>query len=426
MNHRTYLATLVDGGGTVPAELGAVRRLLQRGHTVIVVAEESMRAEVEAVGATYRPWTEAPNRPTRRPEHDPYRDWECKTPVQLFQRLLDTQLAGPAAAYAADTMRAIEAHRPHAMISTTFAVGAMVAAEASALPYAVPMPNIYPLPTRGYPPFGSGLRPPRTPVGRALQAVLASVVTRFVDRGLPQLNQVRATYGLPPLRHFWDQLASAEQQLLLTSPAFDFALDCPPGVSYVGPVLDDPGGTGSWTPPKGDHPLVLVGMSSTYQQQGDTLQRVVDALSTLPVHGLLTTGPAIDPESLTPADNVEIVQQAPHNEVLRHAAAVVNHGGHGTVIKSIAAGVPMVVIPHGRDQKDNAVRAEAKGVAVTVRRGASSQRVAQAVRRVLEDPTYGANAKRLAEEVRRDASSDTLVSALEQLPHAKPTRAKSG
>ena len=46
MNHHTYLATLVDGGGTVPAELGAVRRLVQRNHTVIVVAEESMRAEV--------------------------------------------------------------------------------------------------------------------------------------------------------------------------------------------------------------------------------------------------------------------------------------------------------------------------------------------------------------------------------------------
>jgi hypothetical protein len=32
-------------------------------------------------------------------------------------------------------------------------------------------------------------------------------------------------------------------------------------------------------------------------------------------------------------DDVTIVERAPHREVLRHAAAVVTHAGHGTVIK---------------------------------------------------------------------------------------------
>ena len=102
---RTYLFTLVDGGGTVPPELGTVRRLVERGHRVTVLAEDSMRAEVDATGATFRPWATAPNRPDRTAEHDPYRDWECKTPMQLFKRLLDTQFVGPAPAYAADVAR---------------------------------------------------------------------------------------------------------------------------------------------------------------------------------------------------------------------------------------------------------------------------------------------------------------------------------
>ena len=57
-----YLFALVDGGGTVPPELGIVRRLVERGHDVVVLAEDSMRTDVDVSGATFRPWTTAPNR----------------------------------------------------------------------------------------------------------------------------------------------------------------------------------------------------------------------------------------------------------------------------------------------------------------------------------------------------------------------------
>ena len=68
MNDRhTYLAALVDGGGTVPVEIGAVQRLVARGHRVLVLAEDTMAAEVRAAGATFLPWTEAPNRPRDGP-----------------------------------------------------------------------------------------------------------------------------------------------------------------------------------------------------------------------------------------------------------------------------------------------------------------------------------------------------------------------
>ena len=62
---KTYLVALVDGGGTVPVELGVVRRLVERGHDVTVLAEDSMIDDVRATGATFRRWVEAPNRPDR-------------------------------------------------------------------------------------------------------------------------------------------------------------------------------------------------------------------------------------------------------------------------------------------------------------------------------------------------------------------------
>ena len=50
----TYLFALVDGGGTVPPEMAAVRALVDRGHDVTVLAEDSMHADVVATGARFR------------------------------------------------------------------------------------------------------------------------------------------------------------------------------------------------------------------------------------------------------------------------------------------------------------------------------------------------------------------------------------
>ena len=146
---RSYLFALVHGGGTVPPELGAARRLVKRGHHVEVLAENSMIDEVRATGAIFRPWVLANNRPAGGPEHDPLHDWQCRTPAQLFTRLLDRLLAGPARQYAADVISAVDAHPPNRVVCSMFAVGAMVGAEAACIPYDVLMPNIYLLPARG-------------------------------------------------------------------------------------------------------------------------------------------------------------------------------------------------------------------------------------------------------------------------------------
>ena len=61
-----------------------------------------MIEDVRATGAAFRPWRRAVNRPDHRPEHDPLRDWEIRNPVELFRRMVDGVLVGPAPDYAAD------------------------------------------------------------------------------------------------------------------------------------------------------------------------------------------------------------------------------------------------------------------------------------------------------------------------------------
>jgi UDP:flavonoid glycosyltransferase YjiC (YdhE family) len=75
-----------------------------------------------------------------------------------------------------------------------------------------------------------------------------------------------------------------------------------------------------------------------------------------------------------------------------------------------------VVLPHGRDQADNAARVAARGAGLVVRRTASPARIAAAVRRVLDDPRYRRAAQRLGGVIRDDAARGRVVVELEDLP----------
>ena len=95
---------------------------------------------------------------------------------------------------------------------------------------------------------------------------------------------------------------------------------------------------------------------------------------------------------------------APHGQVLREASVVVTHAGHGTVLKSLAAGVPLVCIPMGRDQRDNTVRVLRLGAGVRLNKKATPAQIAAAISEVLERPQYKAAARRFADVLAWEAA----------------------
>jgi MGT family glycosyltransferase len=149
--------------------------------------------------------------------------------------------------------------------------------------------------------------------------------------------------------------------------------------------------------------------------QAGVLQRVATALGELPVRGLVTTGPAVDPDEIDAPSNVTVVRHAPHSEVLRHASAVVTHAGHGTVIKALAAGVPVVALPLGRDQLDNAARVAHHGAGLRLKPKATPGAIAKAVRRVLDEPSFSGEAERLAAAIAAETAEDRAAAELEAL-----------
>jgi UDP:flavonoid glycosyltransferase YjiC (YdhE family) len=129
----------------------------------------------------------------------------------------------------------------------------------------------------------------------------------------------------------------------------------------------------------------------------------------------VTTGPAVDPEQIAAPPNVTVVRSAPHGEVLAHADVLVTHGGHGTVVKGLVAGVPIVCLPTGRDQPDNAARLKARGAGIKLSRKAAPKTIASAVQRLIDDPSYRAAARRLGDQLRAEAGSGAALAELEAL-----------
>ena len=411
----TFLMAAWDGAGAVPPLMSVARALVRRGHDVRVLADPVLRPDVDLTGAEHVPWTRAPHRTTRARSTLFIEDWG----PEGFGAMRDNLAVGPAAAFAADVRDELERRPADVVLTELLLFGPLVAAEAANVPSVILNPTINTVPAEGVPPFGPGFLPAANDVERERDRLVAQEGMRAWDEALPALNAARLEHGLPPLDHVLDQARSAALVLVLTSRAFDFVGPLPPIVKHVGPRLDDLSDSGEWHAPPGDDPLVLVALSSDFQDQEDLLRRAVDAVASLPVRAVVTTGRGVDPASLPAPANVQVLRLAPHREILREASAVVTHCGHGTTIKALAAGVPLVCLPMGRDQLDVAARVVHRGAGVRLQASATPADIADAVREVLTVSTYRESARDIAAVIAEETAQDLAVREIEALVSAR-------
>ena len=390
---------------------------MERGHDVRVLTEDSLIADVGAAGCRFEPLVEAPNRGTR--DEDLVGDSQARTPLGAFARGRDRVMMGPAAAYARDTRAALEREPVDAIASDYMLFGPPIAAEGAGVPTALLVHNVYMVPERGKPAPGPGFLPARGPLGRARDRVGNLAFLALFNRGLPAVNRARAEHGLEPLRHILDQLDHVELVLVLTSESFDFHGDAhPQHVRYVGPVLTDPEWVSEWNSPWPEddtRPLVVLSLSSTYMAQERVLARAIDGLGRLDARVLVTTGPAIDPASLPAGPNAVVLRSAPHAELFPQAAVVVTHAGMGTVTRALAAGVPLVCLPMGRDQLDVAARVVHANAGVRLGPSAKPAAIAAAVERVIREPGFRSAAMRVGARLVADAAAQQGIAELEAL-----------
>lgn len=354
------LAFSSPAAGHVLPLVPGLRALIDRGHTVHLRADAASLDLIANAGIPASAMD--PRIPSIR-----VGDHEAKKGIDRLRRGL-TDLMGRGDLERADLEAEIAAFRPDVLLIDANAYGAAAAAEASGLPWAMTFPSLVPFRERGIPPYGFGLRPMRGPAGLLRDAVMfRMVISAYAKAMMPGLNRLRAASDLEPLGGPLDYFARADRFLALTGPPLEYARHAPPAsLRFVGAQLwDAPVATPEWLLEPGD-PWVLVTCSTEYQGDETLAETAILALRDEPVRVLVTIADADGQATLPAAGNVRVERFVPHGAVLDHAAAVICHGGMGIVQKAIAKGVPLVVVPFGRDQPEVARRVTEAGAGVSL------------------------------------------------------------
>ena len=368
-----FLCTFAGGAGHLEPTLPVARALRQRGHAVAYACQADLVASVRRAGF---------------PAHDTGGATvlapSVRRPLAPVDRAAEEDVvrrayAGRVARDRAARLRELAAGwQPDVVVRDEMDFGAAVAAEALGLPHA------------------------------AVTVIAAGGLVRPDVVG-EALDALRSEHGMPPD----DGMLHRHLTVVPVPPGYRDPRDPLRGRTvHVRPA--------GWSAQRRREPLVLLTLGTVFaQESGDLFGRLLAGVRDLPVDVLVTVGPALDPAELGPQPpNVRVVQHIPVADVLPRCSAVVSHGGSGTVVASLAAGVPCVLLPMGADQPLNADRCIALGVgraldAVT----ATPAEVREAVGAVLQDPSYRVAAEALRAEVAALPGPDRAAEELEGLGH---------
>jgi UDP:flavonoid glycosyltransferase YjiC (YdhE family) len=365
----TLLFVTWDGGGNVAPALEIARALVQRGDRVRFLGQPSQRATIRGAGfdfESYRnpgAWTAT-------------KDGGGAQSAKAFLGVLTNRGFGE------DVLASVERTATDIVVIDCLLYGPLKAAEKAGLRRAVLMHSLY----------GA--------VSRTMASGPAGAIARIA--------------GYHP-RHMW---AAADLVLVTTLKALDLAplrADAAVSLTYTGPALPD----GLQLPqPGGPPPTVLVSLSTTFiPGQERIVQAVLDGVGELPVHGLVTTGPAVDPDRLRVPENTQIHTYLPHPDVMPTSSVLVGHGGHATTMLALAHDLPLVIIPVNRkfDQPIIGKAAQDAGAGILLPTSASPERIRGAIATVLADDRYRTEAARLGAAIRASRGTATAADRLHSL-----------
>ena len=337
-----------------------IRSCLVHGHEVMVTAPQTIATVAAATGAAFWPFGDPPPEEMgaafatigRVPREEANR----RVVREVFGRL-DATAAVPR------IREAIEAFHPDLVVRESAEFGAAVAAELA------------------------GVRQLRVAIG------LGEMETFVLETVAPTVDALRLAYGLSAPNRY------RETPLYTLFPA---GLEAEP---LAASRFRDP----AWVTSTGTGPFVYATFGSVagaLPAVSHVYREVLAALAGLDVEVLMTIGRGADPDMIgPPPPNVRVEPWVDQNEVLTRATVVVGHGGGGTTLGALAAGVPQVVVPlFAADQHINARQVAAAGAGVSVEAHAGAIRAG--LERVLGDPSYARAARVLAAELAGQPSAD--------------------
>ncbi len=364
------------------------QRLAADGHCVAFETWSRWRPEVEAAGMKFLAAPEYPVFPTR------------ERPLKPYEAVV---------AATAETRPALAAFGADVVVHDILTLAPAMAAELEGVPAATLIPHVHPSSPRGFPPYAFGARHPRTPLGSLLWRSLERPVQGGLRRGRSELNETRHRLGLPPVQRLYRGI-SDRLCIVGTFPQLEYSRPWPREVHIVGPLIWEPP-YHDVEPPAGSDPLVLIAPSTAQDPEHRLLRSALAGLGRERVRVLAATNRKPLSEAVVVANNTRLVDWVSYARTMPRCQLVVCHAGHGTLVRALASGVPVLAVPHSGDMGENAARADWAGVGVRLPwRLLTPRTLALACRRALRDHRLSA---RTAELARWAAEHDPAARAAE-------------
>lgn len=349
---RRFLMVHWDGAGNQPPQRALTRELVRRGHEVHVLTHNSVASGVLADGATFHSLATAHQYAA-----------SDRLPAEDEISFLSAKVWG-SPAFRADFRAVADQVRPEVCLVDCMLVSVLDAALELSAPCV------------------------------ALHHMLYDPET-----WAPLMDPlIRAGSSGP--RSFGGLLESLAMVMVFSYPELGPRNEFARSVEHVGPIREPAQGA-SWPRRYPDRPLVLVSLSTSFQNQHATLQRICDALALLPVEALVTLGGCVAPEEIRAGGGVELRTFVPHDQVLPSVDLIITHAGLGTIMAGAGAGVPMLCMPMGRDQNLNAGRVEALGLGRVLPPDSAPTLIGQTVLEMIEDQSLKTASRAFAARVRR-------------------------
>lgn len=401
---KVFLGAFGDAGHAFPMlALGA--RLVERGHEVTFETWKRWRPAVEETGMRFVDAPEYQVFPTA--EH----------PVKPYQAVV--RATRP-------TRRAVTEAAAELVVHDVLTLAPALAGELEGLPVATLIPHVYPGPLPGAPPYALGARLPRTPVGRAGWGMLEGLIEHGLRRGRAELNETRTRLGLRPLDRLYGGI-SDKLALVATLPQLEYPRCWPANTHVVGPLVWEPP-YHDVAPPDGRTPLILVAPSTAHDSERALLSAALEGLRREPVRVLAATnrrqahgvpqsggdrGPCV--RTRVPS-NARVVEWVSYSRAMPQSSLVITHAGHGTLVRALMAGRPVLAVPHSGDMAENAARTRWAGAGLRLPwRFLTPSTLRLAVRQAFATPslwTRAATIKRWAEENDSSARAADLLERL--------------
>jgi UDP:flavonoid glycosyltransferase YjiC (YdhE family) len=405
--------------GDLHPYLALALRLQSRGHAVTVGTGECYRRKIEALGIGFH---------AVRPDcvwvADPVAVRRLAHPRWGLLRALQEVLNSLRESYE-DTLAAADG--ADLLVGNLATFGTRLVAEQKGIPWvsAMHIPVMFfsaydPPLVPGFPGFSRGLRRlgPRVygSLGRSINWLAGGLAGRW--------HRLRREIGLAPARRSnpLTEGYSPGLHLALFSRWFaDKQVDWPAQTVVTGfPWFDADGHAGLPSElthflDDGEPPIVFTLGTVVVADAGAFYHRSIAAAQLLGRRAvLLAKNPRVLPSELP--KGIVALDYAPFSLLFQRAAAIVHHGGIGTIAEAMRRGRPSLIMPCAWDQPDNADRATRLGIARTIARNRyDAHRVADELKLLLEDPTFAQRASQIATKVRQEDGVSAACDAIESV-----------